>query len=262
MKQCWISAALLLAISLVTLHAQEVPQRIVSLGPNLTQMVMAAGAGHRLLAVTPFCEASAAIPRLPGGLQPDPEQVLAMQPDLVLATPLTPEATRTQMVRLGLRVEVVETSSLDDIRRATAHLAALLGTTPPSARETPVPPATRSAALLFGAETGYSAGRGTHAHEVLAAAGLKNIAADAGGPWPQLGEEYLLAADPEVIVVADYGTASRDEVLSLLRTHPVRRHWSAVRSGRIVIFPAPVFSVPGPAALDAGDALRSEVEKL
>ncbi len=248
---------------LTSLAAAEPPARIISLAPNLTQMVVAAGAQDRLIAVTPFCEAPEEIPRLSGGLQPETEEVFARQPDLVLTTPITPAATRQQLARLGLRVEVIDTASLDDIRRAMTRLAILLETSePPSSSAKTTTPATHSAALLFGAETGYSAGRGTHADEILQAAGLDNIAAAAGGPWPQLGEEFLLAADPEVIVIADYGGTKREDVLKILQRHPVRRHLTAVQSGQIVVFPAPVFSVPGPAALEAGEKLRVEVEKL
>lgn len=102
----------------------------------------------------------------------------------------------------------------------------------------------------------YSVGCGTHAHEILGAAGLHNIAAEASGPWPQLGEEFLLASDPDVIIVADYGGAKREAVLALFRGHPVRRHLRAVREDRVVVFPARAFSIPGPAALQAGQKLR------
>jgi len=151
---------------------------------------------------------------------------------------------------------------LGAIRQAQQKLASLLEVAAPTLPEPSKPAPGVSVALLFGADTGYSAGCGTHAHEILESAGLRNIAADAGGPWPQLGEEFLLAADPEVIVVADYGDTKREDVLKILQRHPVRRHLAAVRSGRIVVFPAPVFSVPGPAALEAGEKLRAEVEKL
>ena len=238
------------------------PARIVSLAPNLTQMVVALGGGGSLAAVTPFCQAPADVARLPGGIQPEAETVLGLGPDLVLATSMTPAATREQLARLGVRVEVIDSPSLAGIRKAMTKVAALLGAIPPAMHATPAGAKKLSAALLFGADTGYSAGCGTHAHEILEAAGLRNIAADAGGPWPQLGEEFLLAADSEVMVIADYGGKDREEVLKILRQHPVRRHLAAVRSGRIVIFPAPAFSVPGPAALEAGEKLRAEVEKL
>ena len=248
--------------STATGHAAEPPARVISLAPNLTQMVLTAGATDRLLAVTPFCEAPESVPRLPGGIQPEPEDVLGLAPDLVLVTSMTPLATRQQLERLGLRVEVIDAATLQDIGRAAQRIAQLLGRNEPSVPAAPAGELRRSAALLFGVDTGYSAGCGTHAHEILEAAGLRNIAADAGGPWPQLSEEFLLAADPEVIIVADYGGLQRDAVLETLQRHPVRRHLQAVRSGRIVVFPAPVFSVPGPAALEAGAKLRAEVEKL
>jgi ABC-type Fe3+-hydroxamate transport system substrate-binding protein len=238
------------------------PERIVSLAPNLTQMVVALGGGRSLAAVTPFCEAAEDVARLPGGIQPEAEAVLGLGPDLVLATSMTPASTRAQLKRLGVRVEVLDADSLDGIRGAQQKLASLLEVAAPVLPEASKPAPGKSVALLFGADTGYSAGCGTHAHEILEAAGLRNIAADAGGPWPQLGEEFLLAADPEVIVVADYGGTKREDVLKILQRHPVRRHLAAVRSGRIVVFPAPVFSVPGPAALEAGKKLRAEVEKL
>ena len=256
------SGLFLVFCTLPCVGAAAPPERIVSLAPNLTQMVVALGGAGSLAAVTPFCQAPADVARLPGGIQPEAETVLALGPDLVLATSMTPAATHEQLARLGVRVEVLEADSLDGIRGAQQKLAGLLGVAAPVLPVATRPVTGKSVALLFGADTGYSAGCGTHAHEILEAAGLRNIAADAGGPWPQLGEEFLLAADPDVIVIADYGGAKRKEVLEILQRHPVRRHLAAVRSGRIVVFPAPAFSVPGPAALEAGEKLRAEVEKF
>jgi iron complex transport system substrate-binding protein len=238
-------------------YGQAEPIRVVSLAPNLTATVAALGRAENLLAVTPFCDAPETTHRLPGGIQPEAESVLALKPDLVLATSMTPATTRRQLQDLGLRVEVIDIHSLHDIARAINRVAELLQLEktplPRLARTTP----TRSAALLFGAETGYSAGCGTHAHEILEAAGLRNIAANAAGPWPQLSDEFLLSQDPDLIIVADYGSSSPQEVLQILRQNPVRRHLSAVRNERILVFPAQAFSVPGPAALAAPDKLRS-----
>jgi iron complex transport system substrate-binding protein len=156
----------------------------------------------------------------------------------------------------------VAAGSLDEIRAAMDKVAALCEVTPrqmpPPSHERP----SKSAALLFGADTGYSAGCGTHAHEILESAGLRNIAAEASGPWPQLSEEFLLAADPEIIIVADYGDSKKEQLLEFLRGHPLRKHLAAVRAGRVVVFPAQAFSIPGPAALEAGEQLRAEVETL
>lgn len=253
---------ILLLFGIAPAPAQELPHRVVSLAPSITELLSNLGAGERLVAVTPFCQAPPSIARLPGGIQPEAEAVLGLDPDLVLATSMTPAATRAQLRRMGIRVEMIEADSLAEIEAAMEKVSSLMGVAEPRKKSVPSPSASRSVALLFGAETGYSAGCGTHAHDILQAAGLRNIAADAGGPWPQLGEEFLLAADPDLIVVADYGTADRAKVLRILRAHPVRRHLSAVQAERVVVFPAAAFSVPGPAALEAPARLRAEIEKL
>ncbi len=256
----WILPAALLGSMLNALPAP--PARVVSLAPNLTEMVRQLGAEATLVAVTPFCDAPDELRRVPGGMQPDAEVVLALEPDLVIASSITPAPTLRQLRDLGIRTEVFQTESLDQIRAAMAQMAAIFGAEATDGATTKTSPSSRSAVLLFGADTAYSAGCGTHAHEILAAAGLRNIAAAASGPWPQLGEEFLLAANPDIIVVADYGDTDKQALLAALRRHPVRRHLGAVKDGRVLVFPAKAFSVPGPGALEAGEQLRTAVEKL
>lgn len=256
-----------LTLSLVGLFffassGQANPQRVVSLAPNLTEIVTSLGGADQLCAVTPFCQTPESIERIPGGIQPEAEAVLALSPDLVLATSMTPEPTRRQLRKLGIKVEEIDARSLEEINQAIARVAAALSLPTPAEHQSARYPAEKSAALLFGADTGYSAGCGTHAHQILEAAGLHNIASEVSGPWPQLGEEFLLSKNPDLIIVADYGTSSRDEILQQLRAHAVRRHLSAVQSGRVIVFPAKAFSIPGSDALQASQALHTEVEKL
>ena len=249
-------------VCLVSAAQSAPPTRVVSLAPNMTAMVTELGRAESLVAVTSFCTAPEDTPHVPGGMQPEAEAVLALQPDLVLATSITPASTLRQLRNLGIRTEVFETGSLDQIRQAMEKLSEIFEIPLPQTPGTLRADTAKRAALLFGAETGYSAGCGTHAHEILESAGLRNIAAEVSGPWPQLSEEFLLAADPEIIIVADYGEAKKAELLEFLRAHPLRKHLAAVRDGRVIVFPAQAFSIPGPAALEAGDKLRAEVEKL
>ena len=258
MRPIFAFLAVLLA-GAVAAMAAEPPRRVVSLAPNVTGMVLALGAGEKLVGVTSFCDAPAGVPRIQGGIEPEAEAILAASPDLVLATPMTPPGTRRQLADLGLRVEVLDARSLRGIADSMARLAAMLAVAAPPPVGAEPREAKRSAALLFGADTGYSAGRGTHAHEILEAAGLRNIAADAGGPWPQLGEEFLLAADPDILVVADFGNSSREQIISALRAHRVRRHLRAVREGRVAVVPAAAFSVPGPEALGEAGRLCAQL---
>src|SRR5262245_66600169 len=66
---------------------RNAPARVVTLAPNLTEIVFALGAGDRLVGVSEysdFPEAARTIPRV-GGLEVDPEKVAALSPDLILA---------------------------------------------------------------------------------------------------------------------------------------------------------------------------------
>ena len=238
----------------------EPPHRIVSLAPNLTEMVTTLGAADRLAAVTPFCKAPSTIPRLPGGMLADPEAILGFSPDLVLCSPMTPEGTRRQLASLGLHVEVIATPSLEAIRSETQRMAALLGVKAPPMEISHAAAPGPTAALLFGADTGYSAARGSHAHEILEGAGWRNVAADAASPWPQLGEEFLLEKDPEILVIADSGGSRREDIMAALRRHPLRSHLRAVRSGHVIILPAEAFTVPGPSVLETASKLRAALK--
>lgn len=257
-----IRLALLLLLTAGRAPAEKPAVRVVSLAPSLTQTLHHLGAEECLAGVTAFCRARAEVPRVAGGVLADPEAVLGLSPDLVLCTAMTPTAARHQMAKLGLRVEVIETPTLASISAATQRVAELVGVAaevkefPRAAADGP------SVALLFGADTGYSAGCGSHAHEILEAAGLRNVAAEASGPWPQLGEEFLLSKDPEILIIADYGGGKSEEILAKLQAHPVRRHLRAVQNGKVVVFPAGVLSVPGPDALGAGPRMRAAIDAL
>ena len=72
-----------------TVTIEEVPQRIVSVAPSNTEILFALGLGNRIVGVTDFCnypEEALDIPKV-GGFAPfDLERVVALEPDLVLAT--------------------------------------------------------------------------------------------------------------------------------------------------------------------------------
>lgn len=93
-------------------------------------------------------------------------------------------------------------------------------------------------------------------NDILESAGLRNLAAGASSPWPQLSEEFLLQEDPEILVLIG-DPADHAKIMSELRAHPVRRHLRAVREDRVVVFPAAALIVPGPRALEAAAKLRA-----
>jgi iron complex transport system substrate-binding protein len=234
------------------------PRRIVSLAPNLTEMLFALGAGDRVAGVTRFCDApseAARKPRVGDMLAPDLESILGLRADLVV---MTVEGNRRETLRrlegLGIPVFVSNPRGIDGVRVAMRRLGALLGC---SARAHHVddstaairdsirahPPARRDQRLLMFVSVRplMVAGPGSFIDSLIREAGGINAAAALHGAYPVLSREALLELDPDVIVLPDDMLGGDPEAL-----YPEWRHLRAVRGKRVIRLNADLVLRPGP----------------
>jgi len=156
-----------------------------------------------------------ALPRIGGYNDPQPEAVLALKPDLVLAEPAPANRGPVEtLARLGIAVETFPLSTIADIEGAISGIAALLGLpergrelrqTLERAREDArarVKGRPRVRALLvFGLDPLVVAGPNGFAGELLEDAGGENAAGVNGLPFFRLSAEAAVRAAPEVIVL-------------------------------------------------------------
>lgn len=241
------------------------PQRIVSLMPSLTEAVCALQACERLVGVDRFSDWPARVQQLPrlGGLEDTPiERLVALRPDLVLA-PLSSRAVE-RLRGLGLTVVALEPKSLTEARRMLETVAQALGR--PGAGETlwagvqqrldaaaaRVPPALRGRTVYFEVSSApYAAGEASFVGEVLARLGLVNIVPAAMGPFPKLNPEFVVRAQPALVM------ATAREVAAM----PARPGWSALealRAQRSCAIPPARYEVlvrPGPRLAEAAEAV-------
>ncbi|SIP97712.1 ABC transporter substrate-binding protein [Pseudacidovorax sp. RU35E] len=263
-------AVLLLAASVPVLHAAPVevvdergatvrlaqpPQRIVTLLPSLTETVCVLGACERLVGVDRYSNWPAPVRSLPqvgGGIDPNVEAVVALKPDLVLLAKSSRVVDRLEA--LGLKVAVLEPKTQADVERVMAKVGMLLGRPGApalwqrlqgelEAAAQSVPPARRGQRVYFEVNNGpYAAGESSFMGETLARLGARNIVPAAMGPFPKLNPEFVVRADPELIMVGVRSAAGMEQ----------RPGWAgirAVRDGRICRFSAAQADVlvrPGP----------------
>ena len=195
------------------------PARVVTLAPNLTEIVFALGAGDRLVGVSEYSdypEAARKIPRV-GGLEVDPEKVAALSPDLVLA--IAEGSGRGAVGALeaaGVPVVVVPSGSLDAVLdairivgrrlgrdREAQNLVAELSRKRAAVRERAAASPTRPRTLLLvWPDPPQAAGGGTFLDDVLREAGAQNVVGDRRG-WPLLSKEFLATAAVDLLVVPD-----------------------------------------------------------
>ncbi len=195
------------------------PRRIVSLNPDFTANLLALGAGERIAAGTDFCPLPEGI-RLGSLSHPNLEKIVALAPDLVLATR---EGNRPQTVaalrRTGIAVFVTGPAvTFEDYFSLLRRLGSILGE--PVAAEEVIGRIEDKLAeaenyargrerprvfLQLGAAPIVSANRRTIVHQAITAAGGINVTADRPNRYPVLSREAVMAFDPDVIVVAVMG---------------------------------------------------------
>jgi iron complex transport system substrate-binding protein len=215
------------------------PQRIVSLMPSLTETVCALGACDRLVGVDDYSNWPASVTALPhvGGLEDARvEAIVALRPDLVLAPTSSRALPRLQA--LGLPVLALEPRTLADVRRVLTLLGPVLEAGDPQEVWQRISRDVRVAAqrLPMGrrgtrvyvevASTPYAASEASFIGELLTRLGVDNIVPGSLGPFPQLNPEFVVRANPQLIIVARADAPG-------LRSRPGWAAIAALRNGRI-----------------------------
>jgi iron complex transport system substrate-binding protein len=199
-------------------------QRIVSLAPNLTEVLFFLGAGERIVGADEYSnypEQARAIPRVNNHAAANYELILALAPDLVLGWHSGNGEIPQRVRELGLAVFEVEPRRLEDIPGLFLALGQLTGTEP-RAREQAGIFSTRLQALRAAAQDKAKVRvfyeiwheplvtlNGQHlVSDVIDACGGINIFADAAPLVPYVGIESVLVANPQVIIAG--GSAESD----------------------------------------------------
>lgn len=242
-------------------------KRAVSLAPNLTEIVFAAGAGTRLAGVTTADDfppdAVDTLSKVQAYPQVDFEAIAALRPDLVLATDqVNAPRDAATLKAAGAPTYFFSFSALGDIPAAVERTGLLLGTPRRAARAADslrrvarrVEERTTQAIentsakrplvlFLIGDETLYTFAEDNYMHAVIRIAGGRSATADLPTNAP-LSEEFVLKKQPDVIVGAfgtDYDPAK------LARLHPSWRGVvPALENGRVYSVKSPLFLRPGP----------------
>jgi cobalamin transport system substrate-binding protein len=215
-----VAIALLLAVGPRQHLGPQVPaevRRVVTLAPSLSEIVLALGARDRLVGVTRFDDdpRTKGIPRVGGYNDPQPEAVLALHPDLLLAEPAPENRGPVEtLARLGVPVETFPLSTIADIEGAIEGVSRFLGLADRGrAIRQELKQARRDARtnargkkpvralLVFGLDPLVVAGPRGFAGELLEDAGGENAAGFSDLPFFRLSAEAAVRAAPEVIVL-------------------------------------------------------------
>ena len=197
----------------------KTPDRVVSLAPGVTETLFALGLRTQVVGVSRYCDYPpevTSLPRVGTFLVPAIEGAAALNPDLIVTSPSPGNKGPVEALRrAGLKVAVVPEGSssvediLESIRLTARHVnrvfeaAALVSSIQGSLkrlRSNVAPYPVPKTAIVVGFEPLILAGPESYLGELLEIAGGRNVASAAGGKWPRVGLEFLVAQAPDVII--------------------------------------------------------------
>lgn len=249
-------------------------RRIVSLIPSVTETLYALDTEGQLVGVTTLCDfppAALEKPKVGGIVKPSLEAILALKPDLVLATTEGNRDTTFQdLEALGLPVYVLSpkrlSGVLDSIRRigsltgreaaAEALASELRARAARISEATAGRPAPRVLYLIW-ADPPVVPGRNTLITELIRMAGGISVSEDAPQDWPRLSLEQLIVQAPEVIVLGSQNTVQVEETLRRWQEQGIML--PALRSGWVHSVDADLLHRPGPRVVLGLEALARAI---
>ncbi len=249
----------------------EVPERVervISLAPNLTEIIYAVGAGDKLAGVTTFCNyppEALEVRRVSDTQKPNIESIIALKPDVVfVSTASQLEAFAQTLEDQKIAVFVTSPNSIDDIYRSIEVIGEILGRLD-RARDLTDELRTRVAMsrgpmaeqnppkvfVQIDKDSLYTVGKDSYITEIITAAGGISATAALRTAYPKISRESAIAMNPDAIVISE--SEGNREPNEAFRNSP------AVRNGKVFKIDADLLSRPGPRF---ADALEQIAEKL
>lgn len=250
--------------------------RIVSMAPNVTEILFALGLGDRVVAVSRYCdwpEETDELDTVGGVLDPDYEAILGADPDVVVGVTegVDPDLQKN-LADAGVAYGFVSIEGLDSVRRGIERLGDWFGVGDRGRQLVSdfdadldaasgrvgraVDSEAPTALMIVDREPLVVAGPDSFGDQLLESAGLQNAVDGDSGPYPVLDVEHLYGLDPELIV--DVKIDADDSA-----SH---RYWEqfdaldAVDGGRVYHIDDPVMMRPGPRVPVAVERLAEAIE--
>jgi iron complex transport system substrate-binding protein len=237
--------------------------RLISLAPNLTEIVFAVGAGDRLVGRTSYCDyppQAKSVTEVGDTLHPNIERIISLKPQVVLVSTASQlEVFTQQLENQNIAVFVTDPHDLEGVFRTIEQVGDILGKREQATtlvqtlrqRTEAVEQAVKDKPPVrvfyqLSAEPLYTAGHDAFVTDLMRRAGAISVTAELPGAWPKYSSESALAANPEAIILPTGGSmgAANSAVTEALRKSP------AVRQGRVYKINDDHLVRPGPRAID------------
>lgn len=244
-----------------TVEVSGPPRRIVSVAPNVTEILFALGLGDRLVGVSTYCQyppEALKIEKIGGYINPSLEKIVALRPDLVVG--IAEGDLRTFVDKLtALKIPVYIANPRDALEVLTSiRKIGEVTFAPEPARKIVLSMEEKIRSIRDKVEGRprprvlhildfnplISAGKGTFVDDLIRLGGGRNLAETATGKYPRFSMEEVLIQDPEVILLASM--KSQDPLVKQRRWWERWKTITAVKQGRIYVLDSDLIHRPSP----------------
>ncbi|MCL5036221.1 MAG: cobalamin-binding protein [Chloroflexi bacterium] len=231
------------------------PKRIVSLAPSLTEILSSLGLYGSLVGVTNRCNYPPEVKKLPkvGDVFIDREKVVSLRPDLVIAEAALSRGVVAPLEKLGLKVMLMNSSSLDGFEDTLLKIGKATGKSDVSKKlleefrsrlsgfekaSAKIPLEKRPGVLIeIQARPLFAAGESTFMSDIVFLAGGRNIIGRLPIGCGPVSLEKVIKDDPQVIILTD---STPGEFLSM----PAWKNTSAAKNNRVFAINPDIFVRP------------------
>jgi len=252
--------------------------RILSLAPNITEILFAMGLGDQVVGRSTYCTYPpevTALPTVGDTLALNLEKAIALKPTVTFLITQRDDVPR-RLEAVGLRAVALRSDRMGELFESIAtigrvthretdaqmlldHLAVGLARVHDKVKALPRPRVLFVFPMTVGSPQMMVAGRGSYVDELLTAAGAENAYPKTAN-WPTLSPQEVIGLGPDVVVV---NAAGEDAAAD--RLEAIRRAWAnwtsvpAVASGRVYILTEPFLTIPGPRIVEAAERLAETI---
>jgi iron complex transport system substrate-binding protein len=241
---------------------KEAPKKIISLAPNITEMIYDLNLEKHLVGDTKYCdypEAAKNVEKVGDMLTFNFEKIVSLKPDLIFITVEgNTKETYDKFQELGLKVFVSNPRNYEGIKKTYSDIARIFSvdtkrklanwdSTVASIKEQNKS-LNKSAMYVVEIRPIMLVGKNTFINEYMQFCGLKNIAEDSPANYPLYNREEVLKRNPDYII---YPTGGNEDTGKIKNAYPEWNRLSAIKNGNIIFVNRDLYSRPGPRFVEA-----------
>jgi iron complex transport system substrate-binding protein len=255
---------------------ETIPKRVITLAPNLTELVFELGEGRSIIGNTLYCnypDSAHNVEKVGDLLTINLEKILELKPDIIFLTVEgNTKESYDKLIELGQKVFVSNPKNFEGIKKSLKDIARIFKKEKYAEKilrywsnrfnivktivkgEKP-----KTAMFLIALQPIMLAGKDTYINEYLAVCNLKNIADDTDVSYPVFSREQVLNRDPDYIIYSD---GMNEDEESMKNAYPEWKDLNAIKNGNIIFIDADLYFRPGPRFIVALEDLASRIYGL